>query len=139
MMDRFSSYKAKPLCVSFSFGEGLRVRLSPASVLLLSFTCVALLFCGASISNAQTSGVRSVINLNNNWHTIAGNDENPIGAAFQMGVDESAWKQVSVPHNWDDYYGYRRLLHGNKHGDAWYRKKISVKQSKNGKRFFFFF
>jgi hypothetical protein len=42
-------------------------------------------------------------------------------------------------HNWDDYYGYRRLVHGNLHGDAVYKKTFSIKQSKTGKRFFLFF
>ncbi|GAB3417045.1 hypothetical protein GCM10027516_10470 [Niabella aquatica] len=70
---------------------------------------------------------------------MAGNDEKPVPAAFQRNIDDSKWHQVNVPHNWDDYYGYRRLLHGNKHGDAWYRKKIRIKQSKAGKRFFLFF
>ena len=29
-------------------------------------------------------------------------------------------KTVNVPHNWDDYYGYRQLKHGNLHGTATY-------------------
>ncbi|HTG56354.1 MAG TPA: glycoside hydrolase family 2 TIM barrel-domain containing protein, partial [Niabella sp.] len=82
---------------------------------------------------------RMAIDLNSNWRTIAGNDENPVAPAFQTNFDDSKWKQVNVPHNWDDYHGYRRLLHGNKHGDAWYRRTVKLKQSKAGKRFFLFF
>ena len=68
---------------------------------------------------------RQDINLNNDWQTsLAGTRE---------------WKNVNIPHNWDDYYGYRRLLHGNLHGDAIYKKNFTVKQSKTGKRFFLFF
>jgi hypothetical protein len=68
---------------------------------------------------------RQDINLNNDWQTsLAGTNE---------------WKKVNVPHNWDDYYGYRRLLHGNLHGDAVYKKNFTIKQSKTGKRFFLFF
>ncbi|MDO4758085.1 MAG: malectin domain-containing carbohydrate-binding protein [Rikenellaceae bacterium] len=33
---------------------------------------------------------------------------------------ESERLEVSVPHNWDDYYGYRQLIHGNLHGTAHY-------------------
>ena len=73
------------------------------------------------ISTAQ----RQDINLNNDWQTsLTGKDE---------------WKKVNVPHNWDDYYGYRRLVHGNLHGDAVYKKTFTIKQSKTGKRFFLFF
>jgi beta-galactosidase len=73
----------------------------------------------------NSAAQRQDINLNNNWQTsLAGTNE---------------WKKVNVPHNWDDYYGYRRLLHGNLHGDAVYKKKFSTRQSKTGRRFFLFF
>jgi len=65
------------------------------------------------------------INLNDSWQTSL------------KGTNE--WKKVNVPHNWDDYYGYRRLQHGNLHGDAVYKKSFAIKQSKQGKRFFLFF
>ena len=28
------------------------------------------------------------------------------------------------------------MLHGNRHGDSWYRKTFTIKQAKQGKRFF---
>lgn len=37
---------------------------------------------------------------------------------------EMEWKQVCLPHNWDNYHGYRRLSHGNLHGTAWYYKNL---------------
>lgn len=68
---------------------------------------------------------RSDISLNENWLTsIPGTN---------------TWKKVNVPHNWDDYYGYRRLVHGNLHGSALYKKSFVIKQSKQEKRFFLFF
>jgi len=68
---------------------------------------------------------RRDINLNNDWQTSL--------------KGTNAWKKVNVPHNWDDYYGYRRLQHGNLHGDAMYKKRFAIKQSRQGKRFFLFF
>lgn len=68
---------------------------------------------------------RQDMSLNNDWHTSL--------------QGTATWKQVNIPHNWDDYYGYRRLVHGNLHGDAVYKKTFSIKQSKTGKRFFLFF
>jgi beta-galactosidase len=67
---------------------------------------------------------RQDISLNSNWLTSINNKD---------------WKAIQVPHNWDDYHGYRRLLHGNLHGDAVYKKAITLKQSKTGKRFFLYF
>ena len=74
---------------------------------------------------ANSFSQRQDILLNNNWQTKLNKT--------------TQWKPVSIPHNWDDYYGYRRLLHGNLHGDAQYKKDIVVKQSKKGKRFFLYF
>ncbi len=68
---------------------------------------------------------RQDILLKNNWQTRLNNT--------------TQWKPVNIPHNWDDYYGYRRLLHGNLHGDANYKREIVIKQLKNGKRFFLYF
>jgi len=45
---------------------------------------------------------------------------------------------VAVPHNWDDYYGYRQLLHGNLHGTAHYEKRFEV-TTLTGKRAFLHF
>ncbi|MCH5720306.1 hypothetical protein [Niabella hibiscisoli] len=91
-----------------------------------------------SVAMSQPLAKRIAIDLNANWRTIAGNDENPIAPAFEYKFDDRQWKQVTVPHNWDDYHGYRRLLHGNKHGDAWYRKIVKIKQAKKDKCFFLF-
>ncbi len=80
------------------------------------------------------------ISLNKDWKTIAsGNDSLLYPGFFKINIDDKDWKQVDIPHNWDAYEGYRRLLHGNRHGDSWYRKKFSLQQSKNQKRFFLFF
>jgi hypothetical protein len=68
---------------------------------------------------------RQDISLNNDWHTSL--------------QGTGTWKQLNIPHNWDDYYGYRRLVHGNLHGDAVYKKTFSIKQNKTGKCFFLYF
>ena len=84
--------------------------------------------------------VRKDISLNFNWETIA--DEKNIKAydGFQdFSYKINAWKKVNVPHNWDQYEGYQRKLHGNKHGYAWYRKTFKSKEIKQGNRFFLYF
>jgi beta-galactosidase len=105
----------------------------PCSLLL-----VLLLSLFSTYSFSQT--VRQDISLNNNWRTIA-TDSNELLPSdyYRNNIDDRDWKQVNVPHNWDAYEGYRRLLHGNRHGDSWYRKTFTIKQSKKGNRFFLFF
>src|SRR4051812_35253697 len=85
-------------------------------------------------------GVRRDLLLNSNWQSIA-NDTNQ--HAFDGFEDPSfstaSWQPVNVPHNWDAYEGYRRLLHGNRHGYAWYRRTFTVARKENGKRYFLWF
>jgi hypothetical protein len=56
--------------------------------------------------------------------------------AERRGFDDSAWKTVRVPHNWEDYQGYERRSHGNLHGTAWYRRRLNVDPAQEGRRFF---
>ncbi|HKZ65574.1 MAG TPA: beta galactosidase jelly roll domain-containing protein, partial [Chitinophagaceae bacterium] len=90
-------------------------------------------------SFAQQS-IRQDISLNSDWLTIAsGEIDRPSDFEYMPPKISKKWKAVNVPHNWDAYEGYRRLLHGNRHGNSWYRKTFNIKQSKSKKRFFLFF
>jgi hypothetical protein len=93
--------------------------------------CVFVTLCFNSFSQRQD------ISLNENWETIASIDNKTM--PVYLFDAKTKWEKVNIPHNWDSYEGYRRLLHGNRHGDAWYRKTFSIKQTKTGKRFFLFF
>jgi hypothetical protein len=85
-------------------------------------------------------GVRLDVSLNNGWYSIA-NDTNQLAydgfenASFKT----TGWQPVNVPHNWDQYEGYRRLHHGNRHGYAWYRKTFTVTRKEKNKRYFLWF
>ena len=82
---------------------------------------------------------RQDISLNKNWLTIATSNDQVLPSTTYQTTITNNWKKVNIPHNWDQYEGYRRLLHGNRHGDSWYRKTFTTKQSTTGKRFFLFF
>ena len=98
-----------------------------------------LLFAVANTVSAQTK-VRSDISLNADWQTIANDASSNTYSGFELPLyNTTQWKTVDVPHNWDDYGGYRRLLHGNRHGYAWYRKVFKVKAAQPGKRYFLWF
>ena len=103
---------------------------------LLSFATFLLL--NSSVT-AQKS-IRDDILLNNNWRTIANDQNKNAFNGFEAAAyNDAKWKQVDVPHNWDGYEGYRRMRHGNRHGYAWYRKVFSVKTTATNKRYFLFF
>lgn len=83
--------------------------------------------------------VRQNISLGNNWQTQLDNSNSKEQPAFKSAdFNDKNWRKVNVPHNWDDYGGYRRLVHGNLHTNAWYRKTFKVKASKDKKLFLFF-
>ncbi|QKJ28503.1 DUF4982 domain-containing protein [Mucilaginibacter mali] len=93
-----------------------------------------------SAFSLKAQSTRQDISLNANWKTIADDNSNKTYNGFeQTSFSDKSWKTVNVPHNWDDYGGYRRLKHGNRHGYAWYRKMFTVAAQPQGKRYFLFF
>ncbi len=97
------------------------------------------LLCVFMSSWQKTNAQRRDIFLNENWVTIATSNDQQLPSTSYLAAINSNWKKVNIPHNWDQYEGYRRLLHGNRHGDSWYRKTFTSTQTKTGKRFFLFF
>jgi hypothetical protein len=92
------------------------------------------------LSNTHAQNLRKDISLNANWETVANEKDIKAHDGFQsIGFKVFNWKTVNVPHNWDQYEGYQRKLHGNKHGYAWYRKTFKSNELKTGKRFFLYF
>ncbi len=75
-----------------------------------------------------TKGRRTLVELDKDWTTWLV-DESPSGKGIARQV-------VDVPHNWDDYYGYRQLTHGNLHGTAMYEKHFDVPRLDGNKRYF---
>ncbi|MFC0775251.1 malectin domain-containing carbohydrate-binding protein [Terrimonas alba] len=97
------------------------------------------LFCAFVSLWFNLSAQRQDILLNSNWYSIATSDDKLLPANSYQSLIDGSWEKVAIPHNWDQYDGYRRLLHGNRHGDSWYRKTFSITQKNAGKRFFLFF
>ncbi|MDD4992623.1 MAG: malectin domain-containing carbohydrate-binding protein [Paludibacter sp.] len=63
---------------------------------------------------------RTTMSLNESWKTWMGKDT----------------LKVNVPHNWDDYYGYRQLTHGNLHGTATYTRTFTAPNAGENKQYF---
>ncbi|MDT0677560.1 malectin domain-containing carbohydrate-binding protein [Autumnicola musiva] len=115
--------------------------------LILSIFLFAVFSCktGDTKPEVSTTDVateaRQIISLNDNWKT-AREDSGVIADTSNIinnNFNDSAWEQVEVPHNWDQYYGYRRMKHGNLHGTAWYRKSLELDPENTEKRHFLFF
>jgi beta-galactosidase len=98
--------------------------------------CFFALILAYSSAMAQ---LREVVSLNSNWKTIASDKDSLTFGDLYVSHDDAGWKTVNIPHNWDGYDGYRRLLHGNRHGNSWYKKHFTVSHPKGQRRFFLFF
>ena len=76
-----------------------------------------------SFPTPEVKSRREVTNLNDDWKSWLVDDK------------KTDTLTVDVPHNWDDYYGYRQLTHGNLHATAMYEKQFDATK-KTGKRYF---
>ncbi|GAA3744888.1 hypothetical protein GCM10022422_31280 [Flavobacterium ginsengisoli] len=92
-------------------------------------------------SQSKDSGkFRKEISLNSSWETII-LDNLPLKEEdfVENPKTDSNWQKVSVPHNWDQYYGFRRTKHGNLHGTAWYKKTLKLDKKDSSKQHFLYF
>jgi hypothetical protein len=106
---------------------------------LFSVLLCVLVSLWCNTSNAQKN-LRTGISLNKDWRTVADDQNKNAFNGFQnSSFNDKKWASVNVPHNWDQYEGYRRMRHGNRHGYAWYRKTFIVKAQPKNKRIFLFF
>lgn len=72
----------------------------------------------SALTAAATLEARDLYLLNDNWRSVC----YPEGRQDSLVV-----KDLQLPHNWDDYYGYRQQVHGNLHGRARYERKFSLR------------
>ena len=104
---------------------------------------IYILFFTTAFSWSQTpekTSFRKEVSLNSSWESIVLDQLNEKEETFvQNPKVDAQWQKVNVPHNWDQYYGFRRTKHGNLHGTAWYQKSLKLDKSDSGKRLFLFF
>ncbi|MBR1687409.1 MAG: beta-galactosidase [Prevotella sp.] len=95
-----------------------------------------------SFPEPETKGRRTVTSLNHNWQatlvcrdSVATNNNQVATNSNQAAADKQAAASINLPHNFDDYYGYRQLRHGNLHGSAVYTKTFEA-EKQEGRRYF---
>ena len=74
-----------------------------------------------SFPEPERKGRRTITSLNEGW------------TGFVCG--DTITTNITLPHNFDDYYGYRQMRHGNLHGSAVYQKTFTARPQE-GKRYF---
>lgn len=102
------------------------------------FLLVWLAFFAVATNAAETP--RRETSLDLGWRTVAAETGAENHAGFELpDYDDAAWTRVDVPHNWDDYAGLTRVVHGNRHGTALYRREFTVGAGEQGRRVYLFF
>jgi len=104
------------------------------------FAFFVLLSVAQSHADNRADALRHDSSLAEDWKTAFDEADSKKFTGFeQPNFDDSNWREISIPHNWDTYQGYRQLRHGNLHGTAWYRRAFSVAPSERDRRIFLFF
>lgn len=84
--------------------------------------------------------VRQSIRLDEGWTSVAVGSLEEVYEGFeQPDFDDTDWVNVQIPHNWDQYHGFRRERHGNFHGHAFYRSSFEVPAGGPDSRHFLIF
>ena len=82
-----------------------------------------LIWAAAALTMAMADSVRRTFLLEEGWHAVCYPEDK-----VKYG-DSIVLNDVTLPHNFDDYYGARQLLHGNLHGKAIYDITFSNKDN----------
>jgi beta-galactosidase len=99
-----------------------------------------IIFLFISVEVFSQASVRVEIPLLSDWCTIANDTNSNAYNGFEnASFQTDNWLKINIPHNWDQYGGYRRMKHGNRHGYSWYRKKFFTPNAGKNKRYFLYF
>ena len=94
-----------------------------------------------AVNNAQQRGIAVATSRKMGRSAVRFPEPEPVGKRRLTSLNDgwicgdSIATNITLPHNFDDYYGYRQLRHGNLHGSAIYNKKLEC-EKKSGKRYF---
>jgi hypothetical protein len=93
-------------------------------------SCVALL-CASCVVSAQDSRAsrRAKYNFNSGWKLFVGD---PAGAE-RPDLDDSAWKDVTLPHARNEDDAFRKDIKDLSTGVAWYRKRFKLPPGSDGR------
>jgi beta-galactosidase len=95
----------------------------------------ASLFAGVLIASAVDQPLvspRSTFNFNPDWKLFVGDP----AAAATNGFDDSRWKNVTLPHAWNEDSAFKVSIADLPTGIAWYRKHFRLPADAAGKKVF---
>jgi beta-galactosidase len=98
----------------------------------LKLTLILSFFIG-SIAFAQSGNrVRVTYNFNPGWKLFVGDAAD----AASPGFNDKDWKEITLPHAWNEDEAFRKSIEDLPTGIAWYRKHFKIRPSDAGKKIF---
>src|SRR4051794_3941318 len=93
-----------------------------------------LLLCASpvSLAYAQSGNERVKYNFNSGWKLFVGD---PPGAEASN-FDDATWKDVTLPHAWNEDDAFRKDIKELSTGISWYRKRFRLPTDSAGKKVF---
>ncbi len=101
--------------------------------LVLALFCISLLaFTGASRAFDPPLSTRTKYNFNSDWKLLIGDPKGVEAPA----CDDSGWKNVTLPHAWNEDSAFKVSIHDLPTGVAWYRKRFRLPAGSTDKKVF---
>jgi len=86
----------------------------------------------STIAVAQTSPLRVTYNFNPGWKLYVGDANGADAAAF----DDSSWKNITLPHAWNEDDAFKKSIEDLPTGISWYRKHFTLPVKDQEKKIF---
>src|SRR2546426_8666543 len=111
--------------------------LSTLKRLVIGIGLVLGLFCFTSLAGVSGAfdpplSARTKYNFNSGWKLFVGDPDGAEAPAF----DDSGWKNVTLPHAWNEDSAFKVSIHDLPTGVAWYRKRFRLPAGSTNKKVF---
>ena len=108
--------------------------------LLIGFLCLPTVILAQPNTGGMVELIRITANLNANWKFAKGDPPGAAGETF----NDASWRTVNLPHDWAIEGPFVPELSGETgkrpwQGQAWYRKKLPIRERLKDKKFFLCF
>src|SRR5438270_930585 len=104
--------------------------------LVLALFCISPSgFTGATRRFDPPLSARTKYNFNSGWKLFVGDPKGVEAPAF----DDSGWKNVTLPHAWNEDSAFKVSIHDLPTGVAWYRKRFRLPAGSTNQKVFLAF